>query len=97
MDIQLGYALLRDRRVPIRPKLFALAIGAAVVGFTELLQIPLESLFAVILPIVGIAGDVALDGLEAIFGPVLIATLLLPYLAPERLVQQIRAERARPV
>src|SRR5438132_12185434 len=97
MDIQLGYALLRDRRVPIRPKLFALAIGAAVVGFTELLQIPLESLFAVILPIVGIAGDVALDGLEAIFGPVLIATLLLPYLAPDPVVQQIRAERARPV
>ena len=75
MDIQLGYALLRDRRVPIRPKLLALAIGAAVVGFTELLQIPLESLFAVILPIVGIAGDVVLDGVEAVFGPLLIATL----------------------
>jgi hypothetical protein len=97
MDIQLGYALLRDRRVPIRPKLLALAIGAAVVGFTELLQIPLESLFAVILPIVGIAGDVVLDGVEAVFGPVLIATLLLPYLAPDPVVQQIRAERARPV
>jgi hypothetical protein len=97
MDIQLGYALLRDRRVPIRPKLIALAIGAAVVGFTGLLQIPLESLFAVILPIVGIAGDVVLDGVEAVFGPLLIATLLLPYLAPDPVVQQIRAERARPV
>ena len=71
MNVQLGYALLRDRRVPLRPKLIALAIGAAVVGFTELL--------------------------EAIFGPVLIATLLLPYLAPDPVVQQIRAERARPV
>jgi hypothetical protein len=50
MDVQLGYTLLRDRRVSLRPKLIALAIGAAVVGFTELLQIPLESLFAVILP-----------------------------------------------
>jgi hypothetical protein len=69
MDIQLGYALLRDRRVPIRPKLIALAIGAAVVGFTELLQIPLESLFAVILPIVGIAGDVVLDGVESRLRP----------------------------
>jgi hypothetical protein len=57
----------------------------------------LESLFAVILPIVGIAGDVVLDGVEAVFGPVLIATLLLPYLAPDAVVQQIRAERARPV
>jgi hypothetical protein len=97
MNVQLGYALLRDRRVPLRPKLIALTIGAAVVGFTELLQIPLESLFAVILPIVGIAGDVVLDGVEAVFGPVLIATLLLPYLAPDPVVQQIRAERARPV
>ena len=69
MDVQLGYALLRDRRVPLRPKLIALAIGAAVVGFTELLQMPLESLFAVILPIFGIAGDVVLDGVEAVFGP----------------------------
>jgi hypothetical protein len=61
MNIQLGYALLRDQRVPIRPKLIALAIGAAVVGFIELLQIPLESVFAVILPVIGIAGDVILD------------------------------------
>src|SRR4029077_10523953 len=43
------------------------------------------------------AGDVVLDGVEAVFGPVLIATLLLPYLAPDAVVQQIRAERARPV
>jgi hypothetical protein len=97
MNIQLGYALLRDRRVPLRSKLIALAIGVGVVSFTELLQIPLESLFAVILPVLGIAGDVALDGGEAIFGPLLIATLLLPYLAPDPIVQQIRFERARTV
>jgi hypothetical protein len=95
MNIQLGYALLRDQRVPIPPKLIALAIGAAVVGFIELLQIPLESVFAVILPVIGIAGDVILDGAEAIIGTVFVATLLLPYLAPSTIVQQIRAERAR--
>jgi hypothetical protein len=95
MNIQLGYALLRDQRVPIRPKLIALAIGAAVVGFIELLQIPLESVFAVILPIFGIAGDVILDGAEAVIGTVFVATLLLPYLAPSTVVQQIRAERDR--
>jgi hypothetical protein len=50
VNVQLGYALLRDRRIPLRTKLIALAIGAAVAGFTELLQIPLESLFVVILP-----------------------------------------------
>jgi len=94
MNIQLGYALLRDYRVPIRPKLIALAIGAAVVGFIELLQLPLESVFALILPVVGVAGDVVFDGAEAVIGTVLVATLLLPYLAPATLVQQIRAERA---
>jgi hypothetical protein len=95
MNIQLGYALLRDPRVSLRPKLIALAIGAAGVGLIELLQIPLESAFALILPVAGIAGDVVLDGAEAVIGPVLVATLLLPYLAPATIVQQIRAERAR--
>jgi hypothetical protein len=94
MDIQLGYRLLRDHRVPARPKLIALAIGAAVVGFIELLQLPLESIFALILPVVGLAGDVVFDGAEGVIGTVLVATLLMPHLAPAPIVQQIRAERA---
>ena len=69
MNMTLGYALLRDRRVPIRTKLIALGIGAA--------------------------GDLTLDGAEAVIGPVLIATLLLPHLAPADLVRQIRAETER--
>jgi hypothetical protein len=95
MSIELGYALLRDQRVPIRHKLIALAIGTVVVGFIEILQIPLESVIAVILPFIGIAGDILFDGAEALIGAVFIATLLIPYLAPSTIVQQIRAERAR--
>jgi hypothetical protein len=94
MNIQLGYLLLRDTRVSVQSKIIAMAIGAAVVGFIELLQIPLESVFALILPIIGIAGDVVFDGAEAVIGTVFIATLLMPYLAPAHIVQQIRAERA---
>jgi hypothetical protein len=94
MNIQLGYMLLRDPRVPVRSKMIAMAIGAAVVGLIELLQVPLESVFAVILPIIGFAGDIVFDGAEAVIGTVFIATLLMPYLAPARIVQQIRAERA---
>jgi hypothetical protein len=94
MNIPLGYALLRDRRVSLRAKLMALGIGAAVVGGVELLQIPLEGVLAFILPVAGIAGDIAVDGAEAILGPVLVATLVLPYLTPPALVRQIRAERA---
>jgi hypothetical protein len=95
MNMTLGYALLRDRRVPIRTKLIALGIGAAGVGAFELLQLPVEGVVAALLPLIGAAGDLALDGAEAVLGPVLIATLLLPHLAPADLVQQIRAETER--
>ena len=63
-------------------------------GFIELLEIPLEGVLAVLLPGVGAAGDIAVDGVEAVVVPVLVATLLMPYLAPPSIVQQLRAERA---
>ena len=93
MNAPLGYALLRDRGVSLRPKLTALCMGLAVAGLIELLQIPVEGLLALVLPVVGAAGDVALDGAEAVVLPVLVATLLMPYLAPPDIVQQLRAER----
>ena len=93
--MQLGYALLRDRRVSIRAKLIALGIGAATIGAIELLQLPVEGVIAALLPFVGVAGDLALDGAEAVLGPILIATLLLPYIAPPDIVRQIRAETER--
>jgi hypothetical protein len=92
MNMTLGFALLRDRRVPIRIKLIALGLGAAGVGAIELLQLPVEGVLAALLPFIGAAGDLALDGAEAVIGPVLIATFLMPYLAPADLVRQIRAE-----
>jgi len=93
MNIRLGYRLLRDHRVPIRTKLMALGIGAACIGALELLQLPL--VLAGILPLIGITGDIAFDGAEAVVGPVIIATMLLPYLVPPPLVRQIRAEGER--
>jgi hypothetical protein len=95
MNMRLGYALLRDRRVPVRTKLIALGIGAASVGAIELLQLPVEGVVAALLPFIGAAGDLALDGAEAIVGPLLIATLILPHLAPAPIVQQVRAETDR--
>ena len=65
MNMTLGYALLRDRRVPIRTKLIALGIGAAGVGAFELLQLPVEGVVAALVPLIGAAGDLALDGAEA--------------------------------
>ena len=74
----LGYALLRDQRVPIRAKLIALGAGAAIIAVIELLQIPFETIVAALMPFVGIPGDLTLDGAEALIGPILIACLLLP-------------------
>jgi hypothetical protein len=98
MKMPLGYALLRDQRVPIRAKLIALGAGAAVITVIELLQIPFETIIAALLPFVGVPGDLALDGAEAVIGPILVACLLLPRLTPADLVRQIRAEvdRRRP-
>ena len=59
MNTPLGLALLRDKRVPLKSKL--LALGAGVV---ELLQLPIESIVALVLPIIGAAGDLAIDGAE---------------------------------
>src|SRR5262245_44060403 len=92
MDIRLGYKLLRDNRVPMRAKLTALGIGAAFNGSAEGTALPLEAVLAAILPLVGITSDIALGGAEAVIGPVLIATMLLPYMVAPPLVQQIRAE-----
>jgi hypothetical protein len=38
MKMPLGYALLRDQRVPTRAKLIALGAGAAVITITLLLE-----------------------------------------------------------
>jgi hypothetical protein len=45
-----------------------------------------------LLPVVGVVADFAIDGIEILAGPLLVATLALPYLAPRDLVEQIRAE-----
>jgi hypothetical protein len=94
MNAPLGYALLRDRRVSFRAKCVALGAGLAVMGIIQLLQIPFESVLAFVLPGVGAAGDVAVDGVEAVVLPVLVATLLMPFLAPQSIVQAVRAEHA---
>jgi len=94
LDVRLGFALMRDRRVPLRTKAFALLIGLAVTGLVELFEIPLESVLSVLLPIFGVVGDMIVDGAEIIAGPLLLANVLLPFLAPRDVVEQVRSERS---
>ena len=94
LDVRLGFALMRDGRVPLRTKLLAVLIGLAVTGLVEFLEIPVEGVLSVLLPILGAAGDFVIDGAEMIAGPLLLANVLLPFLAPRAVVEQIRSERS---
>jgi hypothetical protein len=91
LDLKLGKALLRDRRVPLPCKMLAFALGIAVVAILEFIEFPLEEIIAMI-PFLGIFGDVAVDGLEMIFLPILLACFVLPHLAPSTIVDRIRRE-----
>ncbi len=97
-DLKFGFALLKDRRVPVGVKLLALALGVAATAIINALELPLEALIAVLLPGVGLAVDAVLNGAEFIAGPLLASALVVPFVAPKPLVEQIRAERSpRPV
>lgn len=92
IDLKLGLRLLRDNRVPVKCKLSGLALGVGAVLVLEILELPLQTALWLLLPVVGMAADFALDGLELLAGPLLVAALTLPYLAPREIVEQIRAE-----
>ena len=93
IDVKLGWSLLRDKRVPIKSRLLALAIGAVAVAALISLEAPVELLLGMILPFAVLPFDMVLDGAEAVVGPFVVAAILMPYLAPPELVQQVRAER----
>lgn len=92
-DIKLGFALLRDRRLAIWPKLLALAVGGALAALLIAFEISPEGILAVLLPGLGLALDFVTDGLEAVILPVLIGALVLPFVAPRNIVDTIMAER----
>ena len=92
-EFKLGFALLKDSRVPLRQKALAILLGLLLTGVLELLELPFEAILAGLLPMIGIPGDLLVDGLEAVGGPVIFACLLLPFLAPRYLVDKIRSER----
>lgn len=92
LDPKFGLKLLRDARVPVKAKIAAFALGLGAVFLLEILELPLQTALWLLLPVVGAVADFAVDGIELLAGPLLVATLTLPYLAPRDLVEQIRAE-----
>lgn len=95
LDVRFGLALLRDRRIPIFSKLLSLILGAGGVALLIALQLPLQALVALFIPILGLPFDIALNGLEATLGTLILSGLFLPALAPKPLVARLRAERRR--
>ena len=93
IDIGLGWALLRDGRVPGKAKLAALGLGTLIIAALQVLELPVELLIAAVFNLPGIGFDVAWNGIELLAGPVLAASILLIRLAPPGIVNQLRAER----
>ena len=93
LDVRLGWALFRDRRIPLGGKLLALILGGALTALLVSMEIPLEGLLTLLLPFLALP-DFVVDGRETVLGPFVLAALLLPFLAPRPLVDQIRDERA---
>lgn len=93
VDVKLGMALLRDRRVPVASKLLSVVGGIGLVALLEAFEIPAELLLSFLLPFIGLGINMVMDGVEAVLGSFLFAATLLPFLAPREIVAQIRMER----
>ena len=91
--LRLGFALLRDRRVSILTKLAALASGATLTAILVAIEFPLEGLIGLLVPFLGLAFDVAFDGLELIAFPLLISAIVIRWLAPKSVVESLLLER----
>ena len=90
LDLRLGYALLRDKRVSIGVKLASLGIGLALTVGLFLLEVPLEAVIGTVLPLLGLALDFTFDGIEFVVVPVVVASLVIRWLAPKPVVDSLR-------
>jgi hypothetical protein len=96
-DLRLGFALFKEKRTPVGAKMSALVLGAVAMMGWNLLELPVEALMAFLLPFVGMVFQVAWNGLETVIGSLLFASLILPRIAPQALVHQVRTGQAEPV
>lgn len=93
LDVKLGFALMRDRRVPAGTKAMLLAVGFVLTAVLEGLEVPLEAVVGMVLPLLGLGLDVAVDGVEFFVLPALFASIMLTHLAPRYLVDEHRPRR----
>jgi hypothetical protein len=93
LNPKLGYLLMKDGRVPRRAKGLSIALALLITVMVEALELPVEGILAASLPVVGIVGDGLVDFAELLGLPILFSCLLLPFLTPRQIVNQIRQEQ----
>lgn len=93
-DWRLGLHLMRDGRVPSKSKMQAILLGVLALIALEVLELPIQAAMWAFLPLIGFAADAAIDGIEFLAVPFLIATISLPFLAPRAIVDGIRQNRS---
>jgi hypothetical protein len=79
---------MKDRRVSGWTKLAALALGAAITAILVAIEVPLETLVGLLVPFLGVAVDIAFDGLELLVFPALLSLLFVRLLAPKALIEE---------
>jgi hypothetical protein len=84
LDIPSGLRLFRSRDVPVGLKVGSLTIGVLLTFLLTLLEVPLEGIVALLLPLVGTAIDVAIDGAEFVLLPLLLGAAMLPHFVAKR-------------
>jgi hypothetical protein len=84
LDIRYGFVLLKSREVPVGSKLLALVLGVGITGLLLAFEAPLELILGVFVPLLGVAADTVVDGLEVVVLPLVFACLLLPRIMTKR-------------
>jgi len=82
--VRLGLTLFRDKGIPFHVKILALTLGGCLTFLMIALEVPIEGVLALAMPVLGVPFDFAIDGLEFFALPVLLAVLILPLLVRAR-------------
>jgi hypothetical protein len=94
-DVKYGFSLFRDPSVAMTSKVAAIGIGVGVTMLLMAVEAPLELILGLFIPFVGVGVDVAIDGLEVILFPMLVASLVLPRLVRQPSYVRVSAPQSR--
>ena len=89
LDLQTGFSMFRNRSIPGSLKVGSLTLGLLATLLLTAFEIPLEGIVGLLLPFVGPAIDLAIDGAEVVLLPLLFGAAILPHLVRRRAANRI--------